>query len=1020
MPDRSRVPRRRRRRPRCWRWRAARRPCRSSRRCSSDVAAPARRAGGHLARRCATSGAAVDTAWRRTSYSGLIRAEEQRARCGSEPEHPGVERRGRPVDADGRARRAAGATTGAAPRRWTTCPPGATFGSLVHAVLEHADPQAADLAAELTRRVEEQRRVVVGRRDRRGAGRRAAADAAHPARPAGRRPDPGRDRPLRDRLCELDFEFPLAGGDVRDRRRRAPRATLAAAAAPAPARRRPAARRTPTGSRRRRWAASRCAATSAAPSTWCCASRAGRRRTGSSSSTTRPTGSASRARPLTARTTPRRSWPRRCCTPTTRCRRCSTPSCCTATCAGGCPTTTPSATSAGCSTSSCAACAGRRRRSSTASRAACSPGGRRPRWSRRLSDLLEPGATVTELLDDRRRPRPPPRPRAIGPAAHLQPGRRARGRRRARRRRGSARSSARPTTTVLARGRRSPCGPCGAGRSASTSPRSGRRSLRRRPPVAGPADGWLDRVAASCRGRALRGRARLDGTGCSTSTATGARRAGAATTCSPALPPPRPRVDPAALEPALTRLFPTRGYDEQRAAAARPRARGPPSSPAVPAPARPPPSRGLLALLAEQTGPAPARIALAAPTGKAAARLQEAVRPRRPGSTRTTGTGSGRSPPSTLHRLLGWRPDGTGSATTATTRCPHDVVVVDETSMVSLPLMARLLDAVRPDARLVLVGDPDQLASRRGRCGARRPRRPRPRRPRAHRLGRAPCAALAATASRPSAVGAASPPACGPGEADPGRAGPARRRRRPRQVPSWSAPTTPRAVEPSPRRPRPRCAGRRRAVPRARPPRGGRRPARPRRAGRGTGCCAPTAAAPTAWPVELARRATGSPRRPAAPPARRVVRRPSGAGHRQRLDQRRLQRRHRRHRPLPTTAGSGSRSRPGRRAPFAPSRLAGGRDRARDDHPQEPGLGVRRASCVILPPTEDSRLLTRELLYTAVTRARHGCAWSAARPPSGPPSGREVQRASGLGERLRERLTIPCRPTGHEPVTADG
>ena len=42
---------------------------------------------------------------------------------------------------------------------------------------------------------------------------------------------------------------------------------------------------------------------------------------------------------------------------------------------------------------------------------------------------------------------------------------------------------------------------------------------------------------------------------------------------------------------------------------------------------------------------------------------------------------------------------------------PHDVVIVDETSMVSLPLMAELLDAVRPDARLVLVGDPDQLAS---------------------------------------------------------------------------------------------------------------------------------------------------------------------------------------------------------------------------------------------------------------------------------------------------------------------
>ena len=44
-------------------------------------------------------------------------------------------------------------------------------------------------------------------------------------------------------------------------------------------------------------------------------------------------------------------------------------------------------------------------------------------------------------------------------------------------------------------------------------------------------------------------------------------------------------------------------------------------------------------------------------------------------------------------------------------RLPHDVVVVDEASMVSLTMMARLLEALRPDARLVLVGDPDQLAS---------------------------------------------------------------------------------------------------------------------------------------------------------------------------------------------------------------------------------------------------------------------------------------------------------------------
>jgi exodeoxyribonuclease V alpha subunit len=47
----------------------------------------------------------------------------------------------------------------------------------------------------------------------------------------------------------------------------------------------------------------------------------------------------------------------------------------------------------------------------------------------------------------------------------------------------------------------------------------------------------------------------------------------------------------------------------------------------------------------------------------------------------------------------------------AANRLPHELVVVDETSMVSLTLMSRLLDALRPQARLVLVGDPDQLAS---------------------------------------------------------------------------------------------------------------------------------------------------------------------------------------------------------------------------------------------------------------------------------------------------------------------
>ncbi|KQV63257.1 exodeoxyribonuclease V subunit alpha [Nocardioides sp. Root122] len=106
------------------------------------------------------------------------------------------------------------------------------------------------------------------------------------------------------------------------------------------------------------------------------------------------------------------------------------------------------------------------------------------------------------------------------------------------------------------------------------------------------------------------------------------------------------------------------------------------------------------------------RIALAAPTGKAAARLQQAVHQEaeafdEPDRARLAGVTA-----STLHRLL--RPDP-GNSTRFRhhrgNRLPHDVVVVDESSMVSLTHMARLLEAVRPDARLVLVGDPHQLSS---------------------------------------------------------------------------------------------------------------------------------------------------------------------------------------------------------------------------------------------------------------------------------------------------------------------
>ena len=120
----------------------------------------------------------------------------------------------------------------------------------------------------------------------------------------------------------------------------------------------------------------------------------------------------------------------------------------------------------------------------------------------------------------------------------------------------------------------------------------------------------------------------------------------------------------------------------------------------------------VLAMLADQPGQRP-RIALAAPTGKAAARLTEALvteaeRQLAPEDAARVAKLSA----VTLHRLLGWLPSTRGRFRhNAGNRLPYDVVVVDEMSMVSLTMMARLLEAVRPDARLVLVGDPDQLSS---------------------------------------------------------------------------------------------------------------------------------------------------------------------------------------------------------------------------------------------------------------------------------------------------------------------
>ena len=124
----------------------------------------------------------------------------------------------------------------------------------------------------------------------------------------------------------------------------------------------------------------------------------------------------------------------------------------------------------------------------------------------------------------------------------------------------------------------------------------------------------------------------------------------------------------------------------------------------------------VLALLDEQASAAgrrPPLVALAAPTGKAAVRLDEAVKEEAGTPSDLSGAAgpAPRPPGPDLHRLLGWSPNHTRFRHHRLNRLAHDVVVVDETSMVSLSLMARLVEAVRPDGRLILVGDPEQLSS---------------------------------------------------------------------------------------------------------------------------------------------------------------------------------------------------------------------------------------------------------------------------------------------------------------------
>jgi len=118
----------------------------------------------------------------------------------------------------------------------------------------------------------------------------------------------------------------------------------------------------------------------------------------------------------------------------------------------------------------------------------------------------------------------------------------------------------------------------------------------------------------------------------------------------------------------------------------------------------------ICALLISLAGKRDLNFALAAPTGKAAARLKETIAQtsislRLPAELKLP------TDASTIQRLLGARGDSPHFRHNAKNPLTADVVIVDEASMIDLALLAKLFDAVRPEAQVILVGDKDQLAS---------------------------------------------------------------------------------------------------------------------------------------------------------------------------------------------------------------------------------------------------------------------------------------------------------------------
>ncbi len=171
-------------------------------------------------------------------------------------------------------------------------------------------------------------------------------------------------------------------------------------------------------------------------------------------------------------------------------------------------------------------------------------------------------------------------------------------------------------------------------------------------------------------------------------------------------------VDAAMLQKSLARLFPESADERQKEAAAVALHRqfcvisGGPGSGKTSTVIR------ILALLLEQDGGRKQRIAMAAPTGKAAARLKTSVNSVCQSLDCSDEVKSAiPNDVVTIQRLLGSISASTRFRHSVSNPLPFDTVIIDEASMVALPLMSALVSALKPDARLILLGDKDQLAS---------------------------------------------------------------------------------------------------------------------------------------------------------------------------------------------------------------------------------------------------------------------------------------------------------------------